>query len=164
MEYLSEEMEMKRILVLCACLLATASIGAQTRESAYAKAKLSAEEIKKVDAIYQKLKSDDQKLAADLKVAEATVQRLLVEAQPDMAKVEKELKAGYDIQLKMRLARIRAEVDVRAAVGDAKWVVLRKYMREANAKAVAKKALSLKAEKEGKAPKAAKGAKARGSE
>jgi hypothetical protein len=157
-------MEMKRIAVLCAILLAAASLGAQTRESAYAKAKLSAEETKKADAIYQKLKSDELKLAADLKVAEATVQRLLVEAQPDMAKVEKELKAGYDIQLKMRLARIRAEVDVRAAVGDAKWVVLRRSLREASAKAVAKKARSLKAEKADAAPKAAKGAKARGSE
>jgi hypothetical protein len=117
------------MVLILACLIAGTLAFAQENAAAYAKAGLSEAERQKVEAIYQKLALENVKSQADVKVAEATVERLLVEAQPDMAQVEKALRAGYEAQLKARLARIKAEVEVRQAIGDKKWVVLRKFAR-----------------------------------
>ncbi len=120
----------KRIAVLaCLTVLAAWGLAAQVSKAAYQKAGLSDEEATKVDAVYQRLVAELAKGKADLKLAEAGAERLLVEAQPDMAKVEKALREGYEAQLRMRLARIKAEVEIRGIVGDKKWLILRRFIR-----------------------------------
>jgi hypothetical protein len=130
-------MSLKKILAalipLCLCLGA----GAQMSAAALEKAGLSKEEAAKVEAVYAKLRPELAKSQADLKVAEAAAERLLIEAQPDMAQLEKTLRQGYEIQLKMRLARIRAEVEIRGLVGEKKWLALRKLIRAAEDKSAA---------------------------
>jgi hypothetical protein len=106
---------------------------AATPESSMKKAGFSAEEVKSVLALVEAGEKAIRTTLADSKLIEAQVTRLLIEENPDLKEVEGLLKKAADLQVKVRMIRIKLEIDIRKIVGDKKWAAYKKLSREKKA-------------------------------
>ena len=128
---------MKRIIIAAAfAVLAIGIVGAQdsidagAQERALERAGVSRELREKAIELFRGAAEKTALSRADLKIKEAELSKLLIEDAVDMAAVEKKLREISEIELSVRLNRIRTETELRGLIGDDRWAKLRKNLRD----------------------------------
>jgi hypothetical protein len=126
---------MKRVLAALALLTLAAALGAAQAEYSQQVLKqlgLTEEQVTKLADLQDQSQSEVNAAQADLAVQKAELTRLLVTADPDMAAVEKLVRAAAESDVKVKMSQIRRELAVRKVIGDRKWRQLLVLLRAAS--------------------------------
>jgi hypothetical protein len=101
-----------------------------SQEAAMKKAGFSNDHIATVTELLNNREKEIRTIIADSRLIDAQVTRLLVEDKPDLKEVENQLNKAAALQIKIRMIRIRLELEIRSLVGDAKWAEYKKMSRD----------------------------------
>ena len=69
-------------------------------------------------------------LRADLRIKEAELAKIVAADQVDLPAVEKKLREIADLEMAIRLDRIRTETELRDLIGKERWARFRKNLRD----------------------------------
>jgi len=114
---------MKRILVITILLFTVSLLYAQSLsgERLLQSLGLEEEEIEQVLEVEREAAAQRQRLRADLEVQKAELARLLLDESPSMRLVERNLRAGADVEVQIRLVEIERELAIRRIAGTERW-------------------------------------------
>lgn len=92
-------------------------------------------EVEQVLRIQQEASLETRRLQADREIRKAELARLLLEPEPNMRLVERNLRDTAEIEVQIRLTEIRREVEIRRIVGTDRWARMMQQFRERSAQA-----------------------------
>lgn len=115
-------------------LLSLLAVGTLPAQSIYNDRVLSAlglteDEVARVLAVDRETTTRIRRLRADLDVEQAELARLLVDEQPNMRAVERNLRDSAEIEVQIRLLEIDRELAIRDIVGTERWSTILRTVR-----------------------------------
>ena len=90
---------------------------------------LSDEQIAQILRVNRDTENEIRLLNADLDIKKAELARLLVDEEPNMRAVQRNLSETADIQVHLRMLEIRREMAIRGIVGTEKWARIMQAIR-----------------------------------
>ena len=124
---------MRRILLVIAALaLAASALSAAEGYSPQVLQKLgfTSQQIDQLLAIQEKSRAATQKAQAELAVAKAQLEKLLVDPNVSMVEVEKSVRAAMEWETQIKLAQVQRELEIRRLIGDRRWRELMFALRQ----------------------------------
>ena len=120
---------MKKIVVMLVVLLLTAGAVGQLFAqdlidlAVLNKLQLSASVKEQIKAMNMAQLQLEREIAADQKVLQARLQRILLDSDPDMNQVEAMLRQSLELRVKEELARITRTREMRKLMGEEEWML-----------------------------------------
>jgi len=127
---------MKKLMVAALLAIVTASLSAQSVvNQVYTRRVLEVlgleqNEIDQVLAIQEESAASIRRLQAEQEIRKAELARLLLDEEPNMRLVERNLRATADIEVEIRLVEIRREVEIRKIIGTDRWARILQTIRQ----------------------------------
>lgn len=87
-------------------------------------------EIDQILEIQETSASDIRRLNAELEIRKAELARLLLDEEPNMRLVERNLRSTADVEVEIRMTEIRREVEIRKIVGTDRWARIVQALRQ----------------------------------
>ena len=91
---------------------------------------LAADEIEEILRIQEEAAASIRRLHADQEVKKAELARLLMDEDPNMRLIERNLRETAEIEVDVRMVEIRREVAVRRIVGTERWARIIQFLRQ----------------------------------
>ena len=91
---------------------------------------LAADEIEEILRIQEEAAASIRRLHADQEVKKAELARLLMDEEPNMRLIERNLRETAEIEVDVRMVEIRREVAVRRIVGTERWARIIQFLRQ----------------------------------
>lgn len=134
---------MKRLIIMST--LALFALGAVYGQEAadlalLARIGVSGEVREKATALYKAAAEKTEALRADLRIKEAELSKLLLPDDYDLAAVEKKLREISNLEVEVRMIRIRNEMELRELIGKERWARFRQAVRNRMEAAAAERA------------------------
>jgi hypothetical protein len=125
------EVSMRRILAVMTVLLIATAVTAQElySERLLRAFNLDDEQIDRILTIDAETETELRVLHADLEIKKAELARLLIDEEPNMRLVERNLNDTASIEVRIRLAEIRRELSIRSVVGIDRWTRIMHTLR-----------------------------------
>jgi hypothetical protein len=122
---------MRRLVVSVLLLAAAASVSAQElyNEQLLRTLGVDPDQIERILTMDQSSENDLRRLNADLDVKKAELARLLLDDEPNMRAVERNLNETAQIEVNIRLIEIRRELAIRDLVGTPQWARIMQAVR-----------------------------------
>ena len=95
----------------------------------YKNLNLTDEEIKGVRLILDQKANELDKAQAEIKIIQARLERLMLEANPSRDDIQKLVKSSLDWEFSIRMIRIEQSLALRKLLGDERWAVLQRLVR-----------------------------------
>jgi hypothetical protein len=123
--------KMKRIILLLALGMVTVALSAQQlyNERVLLALGLDSDEIRQVVELSRESNEEVRRLQADLQVQKAELARLLLDDNPNMRQIERNLRGSADIEVRIRLVEIEREIAIREIVGTDRWARIVQTLR-----------------------------------
>jgi len=112
-------------LLIMAMPLAVGAAPASVRQD-LKRLNLTEAQVTQVLEIWKATELDLDRARAEAKVAQAEVAKLLLEASPDRAALEKQVRRGAEAEVQAKMVRIDRSLRLRALLGNEAWAVLSK--------------------------------------
>lgn len=118
---------MKNRLTIAALLAACAAAGLSAQpipwdnSQLFERLGLSEQQTNSIQQILGREDKVSREAQAELNVLKAQLEKLLLEAEPDMRQVERLLQSSIEWKLKNEMAEIRRRVEIRKVLGEQKW-------------------------------------------
>jgi hypothetical protein len=133
------KMPMKKLLlIMLALLFLAAAAGAQPGpagrdavRSWLKDLKITEEDLLKMAAVISKDEALIAKARADIRISQANIARILLDASPDLTAVAEEIDASLKAEKSIRLAQIKRQIEVKAIFGEERWKKVLMLIREA---------------------------------
>lgn len=91
---------------------------------------LSPAEIKAIRDIVDRQADGLAKAESEMRIIQAKLERLLLDANPDMGAARELVKSSLDWELQVRMARLERAVELRKLLGPERWARLQRLQRE----------------------------------
>lgn len=91
---------------------------------------LSPDEIRQVLRIQNEAAEEIRRHRADQEIKKAELARLLLDENPNMRLIERNLRDSADIEVDIRMVEIRREIEIRGVIGTERWARLVQALRE----------------------------------
>jgi hypothetical protein len=115
---------MKQIAVALLFVAATSAVMAQTNANVLRQLDFSLDEIEKMEDIQEAAVEVMEPAQAQVDVIKQKLTRLLLKEDVDLGEVEQLLRQSLQWELKIRMAVITQQVEIRRIVGDQRWAVM----------------------------------------
>jgi hypothetical protein len=90
---------------------------------------LSDQEIKAIGDILDRKADDLAKAQAEIRIVQARLERLMLDANPSMDEIQKLVRSSLDWEYSIRMIRIQQSLELRKLLGDQRWATLQRLMR-----------------------------------
>ncbi|HRY72668.1 MAG TPA: hypothetical protein P5165_05530 [Spirochaetia bacterium] len=86
-------------------------------------------EIEAIEKIVEKDAVELAKASGDIKVAQARLERLMLDRPPQMDEIRKLVRSSLDLEYAIRMIRIERSIALRQLLGDRRWASLERLVR-----------------------------------
>jgi len=90
---------------------------------------LTDQEIKAIGDILDRKADDLAKAQAEIRIVQARLERLMLDANPSMDEIQKLVRSSLDWEYSVRMIRIQQSLELRKLLGDQRWATLQRLMR-----------------------------------
>lgn len=90
---------------------------------------LTDQEIKAIGDIMDRGADDLAKAQAEIRIVQARLERLMLDANPSMDEIQKLVRSSLDWEYSVRMIRIQQSLELRKLLGDQRWATLQRLIR-----------------------------------
>ncbi|MGC9313299.1 MAG: hypothetical protein ACP5IA_11460 [Sediminispirochaetaceae bacterium] len=126
-------MNLKKTVVLCIVIAVAATVaGAQDFQEEALLKRLDIEEAEydRILEINRSTQMTAQEAAAEQKILQARLEKLMLDPDPDMREIEELLRESLEWKLKMEMARIKQSIETRKILGEDRWLRFLRLRKE----------------------------------
>lgn len=118
-------MNLKKTVVLCIVIAVAATVvWAQDfqEETLLRRLDIDEAEYDRILEINRSTQMTAQEAAAEQKILQARLEKLMLDPDPDMREIEELLRESLEWKLKMEMARIKQSIEMRKILGEDRWL------------------------------------------
>lgn len=118
-------MNLKKTVVLCIVIAVAATVvWAQNfqEETLLRRLDIDEAEYDRILEINRSTQMTAQEAAAEQKILQARLEKLMLDPDPDMREIEELLRESLEWKLKMEMARIKQSIEMRKILGEDRWL------------------------------------------
>jgi len=126
-------MDMKRVVAFCIVIVVVSmAVWAQNfpEEALLKRLDIEEAEYDKILEINRSTQMTAQAAAAEQKILQARLEKLMLNPDPDMGEIEALLRESLEWKLKMELAHIKRSIEIRKILGEDQWLRFLRLRKE----------------------------------